>query len=147
MAKVTARWTGEKVAFDVDTASGHRVRADSDVDIGNDEGIRPTELMLAALATCTGVNVVLLLRKFRQPLASLSIEVDGDQEPEWPKRYTRIRLTFVPVWDAEPDAALVDRAIDLACNRYCPVDATLSHGTAIDVAVRPSPDAMRQGVS
>ena len=116
--------------------SGHTVHVDSASDIGDDSGVRPTEMMLGSLATCTGVNVALLLRKFRQPLAALSIEVDGDQEPDWPKRFTKLRLTFVLAWDGEPDQQLVDKAIDLACNRYCPVHATLSHGVEIEVARR-----------
>ena len=133
VAKVTARWAGSKVRFDVHTGSGHSTVADEPPILGADEGMRPTEMLLGALAACTGINAVLLLKKFRQPLEAIEIEATGDQEPEWPRRFTKIKLTFAMRWNGDHDREQVDKAIDLACNRYCPVDATLTHGAEIEV--------------
>ena len=131
MAKVTARWSGHKVKFDVESASGHSVTIDEAPVFGDDEAMRPTEMLLAALGGCTGMNAVLLLKKFRQPLKSLAVEVEGEQETEWPRRFMKIDITFVIGWDGKHDKESVDKALDLACNRYCPIHATLSHGTEI----------------
>src|SRR5713101_5980650 len=109
MAKATARWSGHKVKFDIESASGHTATIDEAPVFGDDEAMRPTEMLLGALAGCTGMNAVLLLKKFKQPLKSLSVEVEGKHDKE-----------------------SVEKAIDLACNRYCPIHATLSHGTKIE---------------
>jgi putative redox protein len=88
-------------------------------------------MLLGALGACAGVNAVLLLQKMRQPLTSLEIRVEGDQEPEWPMRFTAIRIEFVLGWSGPTDDALVEKALDLSCNRYCPVHATLAQGVPI----------------
>jgi putative redox protein len=131
MPKVTARWSGQKVKFDIEAASGHTVSIDEAPIFGDDAGMRPTEMLLAALGGCTGLNAVLLLKKFKQPFKSLEVEVEGEQEKDWPRRFTKIDITFVIGWDGKHDKAQVDQAIDLACNRYCPIHATLSQGVQI----------------
>jgi putative redox protein len=133
MQKAVARWAGSKVRFDIEAGSGHSLAIDEPPLFGEDEGMRPTEALLGALGACTGINAVLLLKKFKQPYSTLAVEVMGDQEDEWPHRFTDIRINFVIGWDGEFDAAKVDEALDLACNKYCPVDATITHGSSITV--------------
>lgn len=132
MTKATVRWTGHKVAFDVESESGHTAKIDEAPIFGDDAAMRPTEMLLGSLGGCTGVNAVLLFKKFKQPLRALEVEVVGEREKEWPKAFTKIDITFHCTWDGDIDQKLVDQAIDLACNRYCPIHATLSHGVAIE---------------
>jgi putative redox protein len=132
MTRAMARWTGAKVRFEIESASGHTAEVDEAPAFGEDAAMRPTEMLLGALGGCTGVNAVLLLKKFKQPLRTLEIEVDGDREEEWPKAFKSIRITFHCTWDGEIDKKLVDQAIDWACNRYCPIHATLSRGVEIE---------------
>ena len=132
MAKATATWSGHKVKFDIESASGHSATIDEAPVFGDDEAMRPTEMLLGALASCTGINAVLLLKKFKQPLKSLAVEAEGEQEKDWPRAFKKIDITFVATWDGKHDNALVDQAIDMACNRYCPIHATLSRGTKIE---------------
>src|ERR1700674_4135503 len=131
MAKAVARWSGTKVKFEVEGASGHKAAVDEQPIIGDDEGMRPTEMLLGALGGCTGINAVLLLKKFKQPFKSLDVEVEGDQEKEWPHAFTEIRIDFKIGWDGKHDKQLVESALDMAVNKYCPVDATLSQGAKI----------------
>ena len=131
MAKVTARWSGQKVRFDIESQSGHTVTIDEAPIFGDDSAMRPTEMLLGALGGCTGLNAVLLLKKFKQPLRTLEVEVEGEQESEWPRAFTKIEVTFHCGWDGPIDSELVDKALDQACNRYCPIHATLSRGTTI----------------
>ncbi len=133
MGRATAVWLGHKVKFDVRAASGHSALVDEPPAFGEDEGMRPTEMLLGALGSCTGVNAVLLLKKFKQPYRSLSVEVAGEQEKEWPHAFTSLEITFVIGWEpgAKPDKDLVEEALDMACNKYCPVHATLKNGTRI----------------
>jgi putative redox protein len=132
MAKAVARWSGHKVKFVVESATGHQAEVDEAPIFGDDEAMRPTEMLLGALGTCTGLNVVLLLKKFKQPLKSLEVVVEGEQEKEWPRAFTKIEVTFVLGWDGKHDDEQVDSAIDMACNRYCPIHATLSRGVHIE---------------
>ncbi len=133
MQKATARWSGRKVNFVIESGSGHSAVIDEPPILGDDEGMRPTEALLGALGACTGINAVLLLKKYKQAYRSLDVQVEGPQQDDWPHAFTSIEITFVIGWvpGFTPDAELVDKALDLACNRYCPVDATLTHGTRI----------------
>ena len=132
MAKAVARWSGHKVKFVVESATGHQTEVDEAPIFGDDEAMRPTEMLLGALGTCTGLNAVLLLKKFKQPLKSLEVVVEGEQENEWPRAFKKIEVTFVLGWDGKHDDEQVDSAIDMACNRYCPIHATLSRGVHIE---------------
>jgi putative redox protein len=132
MTKATARWTGTKVLFDIEAESGHTAQIDESTGFGDDAAMRPTEMLLGALGGCTGLNAVLLLKKFKQPLRSLEVEVEGDRHEEWPKAFKQIQITFHCTWDGDIDKKLVDQAIDMACNRYCPIHATLSDGVKIE---------------
>ena len=138
--KAVAVWQGKTrdngapiTTFEVQSATGHEALVDEPPVFGDDLGMRPTEMLLGALGACTGVNAVLLLRKYKQPFGSVQVEVEGDQQPDWPHAFTQIRITFVIGWQGKFDRKLVDEALDLACNKYCPVDATLTHGTKIAV--------------
>lgn len=132
MTKAVARWTGAKVRFDVDSESGHKAEIDEGPPYGQDLAMRPTEVLLGSLGACTGINVVLLCRKYKQPLKALEVEVEGDRDAEWPKAFSKIRMTFHCTWDGAVDKKMVEQAIDLACNRYCPIHATLSRGVQIE---------------
>jgi len=128
----TARWTGDKVRFEIESGSGHKAEIDEAPIFGDDAAMRPTEMLLGSLGACTGLNAVLLLKKFKQPLRSLEVEVVGERDEEWPKAFNKIKVTFHCGWDDKIDKELVERAIDWACNRYCPIHATLSRGTKIE---------------
>ena len=131
MKTATARWSGQKVKFDIESGSGHSAAIDEPPIFGDDLAMRPTEMLLGALGGCTGVNAVLLLNKFKQPVKSLEVEVEGEQDEEWPRAFNKIDVTFHIAWDGKHDNKLVDEALDMACNRYCPIHATLSRGTKI----------------
>jgi putative redox protein len=132
MAKATARWSGQKVGFEIESGSGHKAAIDEAPAFGEDSAMRPTEMLLGALGGCTGLNAVLLLKKFKQPLLTLEVEVEGEQDKEWPRAFNKIDVTFHIGWDGKYDKELVERALDMACNRYCPIHATLSRGVHIE---------------
>jgi putative redox protein len=87
-------------------------------------GMKPTDLLLTALAGCTAVEVVSILAKMRQPLSALTIEVEGWQDPDPPWAFRRIHLRFSGR-GLRLEPAAVRRAIELAEGKYCSVAATL----------------------
>lgn len=134
MAESSVRWSGTRTQMQARSASGHEFVMDEGEGLGDDLGMRPTEALLSALGGCIGVNAVLLLKKMRQPFEELTIVVTGEQAREWPRNFTAIQVRFEIGWTGPRDEALVDKALDYACNRYCPVDATLTRGTRIEVS-------------
>src|ERR1700751_4735864 len=103
MPRASVRWTGSKVGFEIESGSGHKATIDEGTGFGEDAAMRPTEMLLGALGGCTGTNAVLLPNKFKKPLPSLSVEVEGEQEKDWPRRFTSIDVTFVIGWDGKYD--------------------------------------------
>lgn len=87
-------------------------------------GMRPSELLLVALAGCTGFDVVNLLRKKRLHLSRFRVRATGEQAPTPPWAFEKIHLHFEVEGRgiAERD---VERAIELSEQKYCSVSATL----------------------
>jgi putative redox protein len=110
--------------FAATTGTGRRL--DFGDESENNE-LSPVETVQAALAACSGMDVVSILVKKRQRITSYRIEVEGEQRDEYPQVYTRIELTHVIEGTVLLDAA-VRRAIQLSASKYCPVNAMLSAG-------------------
>jgi putative redox protein len=107
------------------TGSGHDIVVDNAT--GN-SGARPTELVLAAIAGCTAMDVVEILAKKRQVVDGYSVEVTGTQREKAPNVYTDITVNHVVEGDVETEA--VRRSIELSATRYCTVSAQLASGVA-----------------
>lgn len=99
---------------------------------GPDDGIgmKPSELLLVSLGSCTGYDVVNILSKKRQPLSGLRISVDGEQaaDPPWPFRTIHIHYELS---GSNLDSQAVEQAIRLSEEKYCCVSATLSQAATI----------------
>jgi putative redox protein len=91
---------------------------------GDDGGPTPIDVLLAALAGCTAMDVASILRKKRQSAASYEVEVDGDRADEHPRVFTAIRVEHRVRGAVEPEA--LRRSIELSATTYCPVSAMLS---------------------
>jgi putative redox protein len=120
----TAILEGDGLRFAATAGSGHSIVLDNGA--GN-SGMRPAELLPIALAGCTGMDVISILRKKRQDVAAYRLEVVGTQMDEHPNAFTRMDVTHV-VEGAEVDVEAVSRAIELSALRYCSVGATLASG-------------------
>jgi putative redox protein len=128
-ATVSATWTSPTGAQCVATGSGgHSIVMDAPNGRTDWAGFKPSELLLAALLGCTGVDFTNILAKQRQDVTSISAEVHGEQDPEPPWAFRRIDVVFT-VEGRNLDERAVDRALTLAVERYCSVGATLA-GTA-----------------
>ncbi len=84
----------------------------------------PMELLLLALGSCTGVDVISILKKKRQHVTDYRIEVSGERRADYPRSYTRLHVKhIVRGRGVSPEA--VARAIELSDTKYCSVAATL----------------------
>lgn len=92
---------------------------------GKGAGPQPHRLLLVALAGCTAMDVISILRKKRQQVSGLTVVVQGSRTDQHPKVYTQIEVLYrVRGNNVSPQA--VERSIELSKTRYCPVMATLS---------------------
>jgi putative redox protein len=104
------------------------------IDGDNATGPGPMVTLLLAAASCTGSDVVVILRKMQVPFTTLSIEVSGSRREAEPRRYTAIHFDY-RVGGAGVDPAKVRRAIDLSLEKYCSVVHSLAPDIAITYAL------------
>ena len=124
---VVVSWKKEGLLFEGVTAHG-RVDLASSLDEPG-QGATPMELLATALAGCTGMDVVSILQKMRQPLEALRVEVRGEKAEEHPKRFTALEVVYY--LKGALDEKKVRRAIELSETKYCPVEATLRPAVAL----------------
>lgn len=127
---VSGRWHGG-MKFAFDDGYGHRLIVDAPDREGEPfDGFMPAHLLLASLAACTGIDITNILRKQRQELASLGIEVSGVQKPAAPWAFKEIHLEY-KLQGRKLDDRAVQRAIQLAEDKYCSIGATIGGVAAI----------------
>jgi putative redox protein len=110
--------------FAARTGSGHVLALDDRDDVPEPG---PMDTVLAALATCTAMDVVSIALKKRQGIESYTVHVDAHQRDEYPQVYTRIDLVHEIVGPAVDEDA-IRRCIELSADKYCPISAMLSAG-------------------
>jgi putative redox protein len=88
-------------------------------------GPEPLRLLLLSLASCTAMDVISILRKKRQEVSSLAVEVQGRRVDEHPRVYDHVEVIY-RISGKEVDAKALERAIELSETRYCPVMAMVS---------------------
>lgn len=102
-------------------------------------GPKPTDLLLAALGSCTAYDVIDIMIKKRQPLTRYRIEVTGTQAETHPRRFTHITVTHYGSGPSVTEAALT-RAAELSHTCYCAVAASLNAEITIQTVVEPWED-------
>ena len=113
------RWSGD-LNFIGTSGSGHFIVMDSDKKVG----MSPMEMLLLGTAACAAVDLVMILKKGRQQVMDAWVEVGGTRREEMPRYYTAVELHFV-VKGRDVDPRRVERAIDLAMEKYCSASAQL----------------------
>ena len=125
-----------KMAFTGVAPSSHIVLIDSGRDVGGeDSGPEPLELLLFALGSCTGMDVISILRKKRQKVTHYSVNVYANLAKEHPKTYNKILVEHV-VGGEDIDPAAVARSLELSITKYCPVHALLARATNVEHVYR-----------
>ena len=126
------RWV-EGHRFVATTGSGHALVLDNP---HREDGaaVSPMELLLVSLAGCTGVDVVAILERMRQPLEGLDVEVVGFRRGEHPRVFATIEVVY-RLRGAGLDPRKVLRAVSLSEEKYCSVSAMLGSTARLEVRV------------
>jgi putative redox protein len=123
------KWV-ENAAFTAEAGSGHAIVVDGPADIGGRNlGVRPMELMLMSVGACSAVDIVHILKKARQPVADVQVEVKGQRADTEPKVFTAIHLHFI-VAGKGLLANQVERAVKLSAEKYCSASIMLGRAGA-----------------
>jgi putative redox protein len=121
----TIHFAGHEIFVGI-TPSGHAQAIETDS--ARSSAATPMELLLLALGSCTGVDVISILKKQRQDVTDYRIEVKGERREEFPRSYTRLEVRHILRGRGISEHS-VARAIELSDQKYCSVAATL-RGTA-----------------
>lgn len=104
------------------TVSGHKLVIDSSAEVGgNNEGPRPKSLMMVALAGCTAMDVVSILKKMRVEYEAFSVRIDGNITEEHPKHFDHMHVVYT-IKGKDIPADKVQQAINLSQDKYCGVN-------------------------
>ena len=116
----------EGSTFEGVAGSGHRVTMDVAPEAGGRNlGLRPMEMVLLGLGGCTAIDVLHMLRKGRQPITDMRVELDAERADDVPRVFTRIHLHFV-LTGAGLDPHKIERAINLSASKYCSASMMLN---------------------
>ena len=110
---------------------GNVVQMDASPDIGGtNKGMRPMQMLLAAMGGCSSIDVISILKKQRQDLKDIKVTVTGEREKDAiPSLYTDVHAHFRLYGDLDQDKA--DKAIALSVEKYCSVAKTLEKNAKI----------------
>lgn len=111
--------------FEAKDAAGHIARMDTSLETGGlDFGIRPMQMLLMGLGGCSGIDIISILKKQRQPVEGFRILIEGKREPgKEPSLWQTINLVIELKGTIDPDKA--QKACELSMEKYCSVAATL----------------------
>jgi putative redox protein len=120
------------VSFEVNTESGHSLLIDGSPDIGGQNlGARPMELVLVGLGGCTALDVIHILRKARQNVSDLKVQLNSQRADSIPKVFTDIEIEFIVIGE-QINVSQVVRAIELSADKYCSVGKMLEKSVKIE---------------
>lgn len=112
------KWVGH-MSFLGESGSGHSVVMDGPPEFGGrDLGIRPMEMLLLGMGGCASFDVVSMLKKGRQDIVDVDVQLTAERAAEEPKVFTKIHAHFL-VKGRNLKEAQVKRAIALSAEKYC----------------------------
>ncbi len=115
---------------------GHLITLDAGSESGGDNlGPRPKKFMLTALAGCTGMDVILILKKMKVFPESFHVLVEGDLTEDEPKRYSKMKVIYQFKGSDLPIEKL-KKAVKLSEDKYCGVSAVYKKALDLSSEIR-----------
>lgn len=129
----TLKWLGG-MAFDTEL-NGHHFTIDAHDSVGGkDKGPRPKGLLLSALAGCTGMDVVSILKKMKVDDFEFELKSSAEMTDEHPKTYHTIYLDYIFTGNDLPSEK-IKKAVNLSEERYCGVSAMLKKASKLNTKI------------
>ena len=128
--KARIKWL-EDMTYVAEAGSGHAIVVDGPADLGGRNlGVRPMELLLMGLGSCSAIDVVHILKKGRHPVADCVVELQAQRAEQAPRVFTAINMHFIVSGDGLKEKH-VARAVQLSTEKYCSASLMLSHSVNI----------------
>jgi len=133
ITKTSLEWA-DNLAFEAEV-DGFHFMIDSSVEHGGENrGMRPKPLLLAALSGCSGMDVVSILTKMKITGYKLKLEMEAESTTEHPKTYHTIRMKYMFTGDNIPPEKVIT-AVELSSTKYCGVNAMLKNSAMIKISI------------
>lgn len=127
--KVNLKRANQAVHFEGSSSSSEvKIHIDGSPEIGGEAlGARPMELVLMALGSCSVLDLISILKKQRQDVQDIQVEISGNRTDVIPKVFTDIHIKFL-VKGNQISSEKAEKAAELAVKKYCSVHDMLASG-------------------
>ncbi|TKC06365.1 OsmC family protein [Pedobacter frigoris] len=121
-----------KFNFEAENSSGFKVELDAKQEIGGEgKGFRPMEMLLIGLGGCSGIDMVNVLTKQKEPLNDVKISIKATRkDQEMPPIFDVINIHFDLYGTLSVQK--VERALDMTFDKYCSVSNILGRSAQIN---------------
>jgi putative redox protein len=125
MIKIELNRLNDAFHFEAQNENGNKVHIDASPDIGGtNQGMRPMQMLLAAMGGCSAIDLVNILKKQKQNLKDIKVTVSGEREKDAvPSLFTDVHAHYKLFGEIDKDKA--EKAVSLAVEKYCSVAKTL----------------------
>lgn len=142
--KIECRWENQMLFKTL--MDNHEVSMDAKPPLGKNQGPSPKQLALAGVSGCTAMDVIALLRKYKQEVKSFSVYADAPlTEGKHPVVFQKIDLRYVIEGEVDPEKAI--EAVELSQTRYCGVSAMFSRACPIYYHIEINGEKVGEGQS
>ena len=133
-SEVSIKWQGN-MSFETEI-SGHKMIIDAGPEVGGEnKGPRPKPFVLLALAGCTGMDVVSILKKMRVEFDNLEIKVEGDLTEEHPKTFEGMKIIY-EFKGTDLPLDKIEKAVHLSETKYCGVSELYKKAIPVTTEIR-----------
>jgi len=123
--KARVKWL-DNMSFVGESGSGHSVVMDGAPDSGGRNlAARPMEMVLIGMGGCTAFDVVMILKKARQPISDCIVEISAERADDIPKVFTKIHVHYI-IKGLGLSEKQVEKAVNLTAEKYCSVSIMLA---------------------
>lgn len=119
--KINIHRLNDAYHFEARNESGVTMQMDANPEIGGgDKAFRPVQALVASLGGCSGIDVIMILKKQKQQIDSFDIEIEAERATgQTPSVVTGIHLKFILKGQIDKDK--LEKAIQLSLEKYCTV--------------------------
>ncbi|MBT1703651.1 OsmC family protein [Chryseosolibacter indicus] len=135
MVKIELNRLNDAYHFEALNEQGNKVYMDASPDVGGENlGMRPMQMLLAAMGGCSAIDVIGILKKQKQDLKDIKITVTGEREQDAvPSLYVEVHAHFKLFGNIDKDKA--NKAVSLSIEKYCSVAKTLEAKAKITYSI------------
>ncbi len=135
MINANVKWAGERQLVATGEKSGHSIVVDMAKDKGGDDtGMRPIELLLLSVATCTAIDMLNILGKMKIQLSRCEVKIEGTQQEDLPKYFNKMKLKYILSGEGL-NQKKAEKAVLLSMDKYCAVSQTLKGRTEFETEI------------